>query len=162
MPMDGPGWARALVSTAETPTVARGVSSAFSFLGDTKIVLAILVDSRGLVWVSSSAGVSRLENGRWRQFETADGLLQDSVTYLTEALDHAVWVGYRDPIGISRLEIDGDRLHSRHFGPKDGLPAARTYFLRFDRRGWLWVGSDMGVDRYDGKAWRHTPIRPTD
>ena len=120
-----------------------------------KIILAILVDSRGLVWVSNSAGVSRLENGRWRQFKTADGLLQNNVTYLTEAPDHAVWVGYRDPIGISRLEIDGDRLRSRHFGPKDGLPQARTYFLRFDRRGWLWVGSDMGVDRYDGKAWRH-------
>jgi signal transduction histidine kinase/streptogramin lyase len=120
-----------------------------------KIILAILVDSRGLVWVSNSAGVSRLENGRWRQFKTADGLLHDNVTYLTEAPDHAVWVGYRDPIGISRLEFDGDRLRARHFGPKDGMWAARTYFLRFDRRGWLWVGSDMGVDRYDGRAWRH-------
>jgi signal transduction histidine kinase len=120
-----------------------------------KIILAILVDSRGLVWVSNSAGVTRLENGRWRQFKTADGLLQNNVTYLTEAPDHAVWVGYRDPIGISRLEFDGDRLRTRHFGPKHGLPAARTYFLRFDRRGWLWAGSDMGVDRYDGKAWRH-------
>ena len=99
--------------------------------------------------------MSRLENGRWRQFKTADGLLQDNVTYLTEAPDHAVWVGYRDPVGISRLEFDGQRLRARHFGPRDGLPAARTYFLRFDRRGWLWVGSDMGVDRFDGSAWRH-------
>ncbi len=123
--------------------------------GNTKIILAILVDSRGLVWVSSSAGLSRLENGHWRQFKTADGLLQDSVTYITEAPDHAVWVGYREPVGISRLEVDGDRLRTRHFGPKDGLPAARTYFLRFDRRGWLWAGSDMGVDRYDGRAWLH-------
>ena len=122
---------------------------------NTRIVLAILVDSRGMVWISNSAGVSRLENGRWRQFKTADGLLEDNVTYLTEAPDHAVWVGYRDPVGISRLAFDGDRLYARHFGPRDGLPAARTYFLRFDRRGWLWVGSDMGVDRFDGTAWRH-------
>ncbi len=122
---------------------------------NSKIVLAILVDSRGMVWMSNSAGLSRFENGRWRQFKTADGLLQDNVTYLTEAPDHAVWVGYRDPVGISRLEFDGQRLRARHFGPRDGLPAARTYFLRFDRRGWLWVGSDMGVDRFDGSAWRH-------
>ena len=105
--------------------------------------------------MSTSAGLSLLENGRWRQFKTADGLLHDNVTYLTEAPDHAVWVGYRDPIGISRLEFDGDRLDVRHFGPKDGMWAAKTYFLRFDRRGWLWVGTDMGVDRYDGRAWRH-------
>ena len=93
-----------------------------------KVILAILVDSRGRVWVSTSAGVSRLEDGRWRQFKTADGLLHDNVTYLTEAPDHAVWVGYRDPIGISRLEFDGDRLRARHFGPKDGMWAAQDLF----------------------------------
>jgi signal transduction histidine kinase/ligand-binding sensor domain-containing protein/CheY-like chemotaxis protein len=120
-----------------------------------RMILAILVDSRGRVWVCTSAGLSRLENGRWRQFKSADGLLHDNVTYLAEAPDLAVWVGYRDPIGISRLEFDGDRLRARHFGPKDGMWAAKPYFLRFDRRGWLWVGTDMGVDRYDGKAWRH-------
>jgi signal transduction histidine kinase/ligand-binding sensor domain-containing protein/CheY-like chemotaxis protein len=124
-----------------------------------RAILALLVDSRGWVWASTSAGVNRLENGRWRQFKIADGLLHDNVTYMTEAPDHAVWVGYRDPIGVSRLEFDagplGARLRARHFGPKDGLWAAKTYFLRFDRRGWLWVGTDMGVDRYDGKAWRH-------
>ena len=120
-----------------------------------KVILAILADSRGRVWASTSAGVHLLENGRWRQLKRADGLLNDNVTYLTEAPDHAVWVGYRDPIGISRLELDGGRLSARHFGPKDGMWAAKTYFLRFDSRGWLWVGTDMGVDRYDGREWRH-------
>jgi len=124
-----------------------------------KAVLALLVDSRGWVWVTTSAGLVRFENGHWRKFKIADGLLHDNVTYLTEAPDHAVWVGYRDPIGISRLEFDagppGDRLSVGHFGPKDGLRAAKPYFLRFDRRGWLWVGTDMGVDYYDGRVWRN-------
>ncbi len=120
-----------------------------------RAILATLVDSRGRVWVSTPGGLNRLENGRWRQFKTVDGLLHDTVTYLTEAPDHAVWVGYRDPIGISRLEFDGDGLSARHFGPKDGMSGAKTYFLRFDSRGWLWVGSDMGVDRYDGRVWSH-------
>jgi signal transduction histidine kinase/ActR/RegA family two-component response regulator len=123
-----------------------------------RAILALLVDSRGWVWASTSAGVNRLENGRWRQFKMADGLLHDQVTYMTEAPDHAIWVGYRDPIGISRLEFAAGPpggLSVRHVGPKDGLWAAKTYFLRFDRRGWLWVGTDMGVDRYDGRAWRH-------
>jgi signal transduction histidine kinase/CheY-like chemotaxis protein/streptogramin lyase len=124
-----------------------------------RTVLALLVDSRGWVWVSTSAGVNRLANGHWRQFKIADGLLHDNVTCLTEAPDHAVWVGYRDPIGISRLEFASDRLSdrlsARHFGPKDGMWAAKTYFMRFDHRGWLWVGTDIGVDRYDGRAWHH-------
>jgi signal transduction histidine kinase/CheY-like chemotaxis protein/streptogramin lyase len=124
-----------------------------------KAILALLVDSRGWVWATTSAGLVRFENGHWRKFTIADGLLHDNVTYVAEAPDHAVWVGYRDPIGISRLEFDagppGARPSTRHFGPKDGMWEARTYFLRFDRRGWLWVGTDMGVDYYDGRAWRH-------
>ena len=41
------------------------------------------------IWVSTSAGVNRLENGIWRQFRVADRLLHDNVTYLAEAPDHA-------------------------------------------------------------------------
>jgi signal transduction histidine kinase/ActR/RegA family two-component response regulator len=120
-----------------------------------KVIVAILVDSRGWVWVSTSAGLVRFDNGRWRQFKTADGLLQDNVTYMTEAPDHAVWVGYRDPIGISRLEFAGDRVSVRNFGPADGMRAAKSYFLRFDRRGWLWVGTDLGAAYFDGRVWRN-------
>ncbi|MEO8596221.1 MAG: ATP-binding protein [Candidatus Solibacter sp.] len=119
------------------------------------LIYALLADSAGRVWAGSSGGISRLENGRWTLFTQANGLLHDNVTYLTEGPDHALWVGYRNPSGISRLEIQGGEVRARHFGPKDGLQAAKTYFLRFDRRGWLWVGSDQGVDRWDGKSWRH-------
>ncbi|MEO8369592.1 MAG: two-component regulator propeller domain-containing protein [Candidatus Solibacter sp.] len=120
-----------------------------------RVVYAILADTRGRIWVGTARGISRLENGRWRQFTTTEGLLHNSVAYLTEGPDGALWVGYRDPIGISRLEFDGDRMRARHFGAKDGLRAAKTYFVRFDRRGWLWVGTDKGVDRWDGQRWQH-------
>jgi signal transduction histidine kinase/ligand-binding sensor domain-containing protein/CheY-like chemotaxis protein len=123
--------------------------------GSARTIQAILVDSRGWVWVNTSAGLVRLENGRWRQFTTADGLLHDNTLNLTEAPDHAVWVGYRDPIGISRLEFTGDRVSVRHFGPVNGLWTAKSYFLRFDRRGWLWVGTDLGAEYYDGVVWRN-------
>ena len=51
--------------------------------------------------------------------------------------------------------IDGDRIKVRHFGEQDGMTAAKAYFVGFDLRGWLWVGTDMGVDRYDGETWLH-------
>ena len=64
----------------------------------TKLVLAILADSTGRLWVSTSAGLSLLENGRWRHFTTADGLLHDGVSYLTE--------GSR-PFGLGRISRPG-------------------------------------------------------
>ena len=120
-----------------------------------RVIQAILVDRRKRVWVSGSTGIHRLEDGRWTHFGTQEGLLHNNVTYMAEAPDAALWVGYRDPIGISRLQIDGDRLRTRHLGPKDGMASAKPYFLKFDRRGRLWVGTDMGIDRFDGRAWTH-------
>ena len=31
----------------------------------------------------------------------------------------------------------------------------KSTFLGFDRRGWLWVGTDHGVDVFDHVRWRH-------
>ncbi len=137
----GTGWqfAKVAISGADPP----------------RVILAILVDRRKRVWVSGATGIARLEDGRWNRFGTRDGLLHNNVTYLAEAPDEALWVGYRDPIGISRLQFEGERIRATHFGQKDGMRSAKPYFLKFDRRGWLWVGSDTGVDRYDGKVWAH-------
>jgi signal transduction histidine kinase/ligand-binding sensor domain-containing protein/ActR/RegA family two-component response regulator len=120
-----------------------------------RMVQAILVDRRRRIWVSGPMGVFRLENGKWTHFQKKDGLLHDNVTYLAEGRDASVWVGYRDPIGISRLEFDGDRMSATHFGTKDGMRSGKPYFVQFDHRGWLWVGTDMGLDRYDGSSWVH-------
>jgi signal transduction histidine kinase/ligand-binding sensor domain-containing protein/ActR/RegA family two-component response regulator len=118
-------------------------------------IQAILIDRRNRVWVSGATGINRLENGHWTHFGRKDGLLHNNVTYMAEAPDSSLWVGYRDPIGISRLQFEGDRMTVRHFDSQDGMRQGKPYFLKFDRRGWLWVGTDMGVERYDGRTWSH-------
>jgi len=115
----------------------------------------ILPDTRGRVWVTTREGLSCLRNGRWERITTQQGLLHDKVTYVAEAPDGAIWLAYRDPIGLTRVSPDGPGAGVRHFGVRDGLPAARTYFLRFDRRGWLWQGTGKGLNRYDGVRWAH-------
>jgi signal transduction histidine kinase len=37
----------------------------------------------------------------------------------------------------------------------NGLRSDKTLFLQFDARGWLWVGTDHGVDVFDRSRWRH-------
>ena len=39
------------------------------------------------------------------------------------------------------------------FGLRDGLPDPVTVTLRTDRRGFVWVGTQHGLARYDGKRW---------
>ncbi|UXI69330.1 hybrid sensor histidine kinase/response regulator [Tahibacter amnicola] len=48
----------------------------------------------------------------------------------------------------------------RRFGAGDGLPSSTVYKLAQDRDGFLWIGTQDGLARYDGMAfriWRHEP-----
>ena len=117
-------------------------------------IFAMLEDSRSRIWAATSLGLACLEEGRWRTLSTRDGLRHDVVTYLAEAPDRSIWVAYRDPMGISRIVLDQGHIAISHADP-NGRPPAKAYFLRFDRRGWLWRGTDMGLDRFDGRAWAH-------
>jgi signal transduction histidine kinase/ligand-binding sensor domain-containing protein/ActR/RegA family two-component response regulator len=120
-----------------------------------EMVFQALNDSHGRLWVASSRGLARWENGQWRRFTTKDGLRHNYVSYVAETPDGALWVGYREALGLSRLLFRGDRLEARHFTRQDGLQSEQAIFVGADQRGWVWFGTDNGVDTYDGKVWRH-------
>ena len=115
----------------------------------------LAVDCQGRVWAAGSLGLLRYAEGRWTRFTTRHGLRSNYVGYLAEARDGALWLGYREAVGISRLVFQGDRLHVRHFSRADGLRSDQAIFLGVDARGWIWFGTDNGVDVYNGSAWRH-------
>jgi len=64
-------------------------------------------------------------------------------------------MGYRDRSGLSKIDIAGDRLSLRTFNHKSGLRSDQAIFVRVDSRGWVWFGSDRGVDVLRDGKWRH-------
>ena len=72
----------------------------------------------------------------------------------------SLWIGYRDAYGITHLTFSsGDKMGEVKIEPSitqaNGLRSDKTLFLPFDARGWLWVGTDHGVDVFDRTRWRH-------
>ena len=51
-----------------------------------------------------------------------------------------------------QLRID---VQTRHFGPDQGLPSSELYSLLQDSLGYLWIASDNGLSRFDGKRFKH-------
>ena len=43
----------------------------------------------------------------------------------------------------------------QHFTEKDGLSSNQVRCILRDRNGWLWVGTEYGLNRYDGYTFRH-------
>ncbi len=46
----------------------------------------------------------------------------------------------------------------RHLSRKDGLSSNRTYGAVEDREGFLWISTNKGVDRFDGRHFVHYPL----
>ena len=114
------------------------------------------VDRAGTIWVAGSRGLAHRRNAEWKRYTARDGLAENYTGYIVEAPDGAIWVGYREPVGISRLVFRDDELTEvRHFTRKDGLRSDQAVFLGCDRSGRIWFGSDNGVDMLEGGAWRH-------
>ncbi len=123
--------------------------------GPGETVSDVLTDRQGRFWVAGTSGLARRENGVWKRFTTRDGLPTTSSGFLAEDSDGSIWLGHRDRTGLSKIQVAGDRLSVQTFNQKSGLGSDQAIFVHVDRRGWVWFGTDHGVDvRRDGK-WYH-------
>lgn len=111
---------------------------------------AVTVSGDGTVWVGTAdAGAGRYDGVRWSSYTTAEGLLSNMVQDIAIDVDNTVLVA--TPEGINR------------FDPLDGTwSALPRSILRLDSHNaralqptaeGLWVATDRGVERFDGRQW---------
>ncbi len=119
-------------------------------------------DRNGGVWAAGDFGLARFSGehfsgGQWTRYTTADGLKNNMVGQVAADPDGSVWIGYRDAFGITHISFDaaGKPEKIEHFTTANALRSDKSIFLGFDRRGWLWVGTDHGADVFDRTRWRH-------
>ena len=115
----------------------------------------VFVDSKKRLWFAGSAGLLRVDHSQAVRFTTKDGLLSNSLDTLAETPDGSIWMDYNDVVGITRLSFEGDKPRIEHFTERNGLTADGIAALRSDVRGWLWAGTNEGVDMFDGHRWHH-------
>jgi signal transduction histidine kinase/ligand-binding sensor domain-containing protein len=121
-----------------------------------EIFFDAMADRQGRWWFCGSRGLALMEKGHWRRFTTKDGLATNYLGYVTQAKDDSIWIGYREPYGVSRITLDGGgHLAVRTFTEKDGLGSDKALFVGADLGGRIWYGSDRGVDAYNGVRWHH-------
>ncbi|WP_321471818.1 two-component regulator propeller domain-containing protein [uncultured Paludibaculum sp.] len=118
-------------------------------------VSAVLEDRQGRFWAAGTRGLARRENGVWKRFTAKDGLPSSATGFLAEDPDGSLWLGYRDRNGVSKVGVRGDSLSVQTFTRASGLHSEQAIFVRVDRRGRVWFGTDQGVDVRLGQQWHH-------
>ncbi len=140
MPADGRRWTR--VEIPGLPPDVWGVG--------------LLLDSGGAMWAATRHGLARWDGKRWRVFGRRDGLAAEFTGSIAQGKDGSYWIGYREAVGLTRLRLlAGGKTEARQFTRRDGLASDYCMFTGVDARGWVWYGSDNGVDVYDGARWTH-------
>jgi signal transduction histidine kinase/CheY-like chemotaxis protein/ligand-binding sensor domain-containing protein len=121
-------------------------------------------DSAGRIWLTAVGGLYRWDGQQWTHFGKKDGLIDDELFAIAvedarfsgSAPSNEIWVGYGAALGLTRLRFSASGPpRAEHFKAGHGPVSTFAYFLHYDSRGHLWVGTDRGAETFDGKTWGH-------
>lgn len=116
-----------------------------------------LEDSAGHLWIGTTSGLVRVDQGKLRVYGKADGLRNEFILDVHEDARKRLWVGL-DGGGLARLEPDG-RFVS--WTTAEGLAGNVVFRLFSDRQGRLWIATSDGLSLFldDAAAVRHSVFR---
>jgi len=110
----------------------------------------ITQDGEGRIWVISDRELLRLDGTAWTHIDVSAASLGRHLADV--AVDGAgnIWV---DGIGngAARLRVVGNKIASID---RPHLSSSEVLFIGADRRGWVWIGEDHGLEVFDGRRWQ--------
>jgi diguanylate cyclase (GGDEF)-like protein len=126
-----------------------------ALLGDSTEIVAGCAGADGTDWFLTGDRLLRLKNGAWT-LPPIDGMpqLRGSLSALSCASDGAVWATGQQS-GTWRMTPSGERLNAWQLAMPPEFQKLAPLAILADRRGWVWLGTDIGLLAWNGQSWRH-------
>lgn len=106
-------------------------------------IRSLYVDSRGLLWIGTENGLSKMENGIFTNFNESDGLAFNSCWAITEDEKGHMWFG---SYGGGLTKFDGEKFYT--FTKDDGLINNKIRQL-YSYKDKIYVGTTNGLSIID-------------
>ncbi len=118
----------------------------------------VMTDRSGATWAATATGIVRRDpsSGQFRLVIPAASL-HGQPTGLAIAQDGDLWT-FTDSAGVLRFRLTGDRVERLPSITAPLIGSNNVVFLYCDRRNWMWVGTDHGIDMFDGSSWRRFDV----
>jgi diguanylate cyclase (GGDEF)-like protein len=111
-------------------------------------------DQSGSLWFTSEKGIFRFEKNQWGHIPLPTNFKQQFSEYIALEPDGSFWINGIAPISLLHARIQKGKLQVLDQIPPTDLSSSEIIDLNVDSRGWLWVGTDAGIDVFNGKKWR--------
>ncbi len=103
-------------------------------------VRSLYQSREGTLWIGTNGnGLISYKEGRFRRYDTTNGLSSDSIGAVTEDSRGTLWIG---TVAGGLCRMMGDQFAC--YTNKQGLPSNDVWALYEDRNGDLWIGTGLG------------------
>jgi ligand-binding sensor domain-containing protein/serine phosphatase RsbU (regulator of sigma subunit) len=111
------------------------------------VVKAVLLDSRGYIWMGTQGGVSRFDGKFFLNFTEKNGLPGNDITCISEDKQGNIWIGtYGNGVAV----YNGKDF--KIYNDSNGLPNNTIYSVFADAEEGVWITSfGGGVARFDSQ-----------
>ncbi len=118
-------------------------------------VWGVTQDREGSMWFTSKGNLYRFRRGAWTHIALPDEAAGVEYPTICAAPDGSLWMQAANPHPLVRLIVAGRQARVAGFVGDDVIGSDDVAIIRFDSRGWLWVGTDIGLYVFDGARWVH-------
>lgn len=104
------------------------------------------------VWAATSRGLACFDGRRWHTLGKDRGLEDDDLLSVAARAGGEAWIAYRTTRALSRVRLETQGLKVvATVRPPHPLLGHPVLSLAFDGSGSLWLGTSLGIIRWDGR-----------
>ena len=118
-------------------------------------VWGVAQDREGNLWFTSKGNLYRYQRGTWTHITLPVEATEVEYATIGAAPDGSLWMQAANPHPLLRLVVSGREARIAGAVAEDVIGTDDVAIIRFDSRGWLWVGTDVGLYVNDGARWVH-------
>ena len=139
------------VDTHSNTAAARRVQAATGPQG--QVYLGV-EDHHGTLWFISDSGLFRLSGSTWTHIRLPADYHPILSAQIAMAQDGTLWISGANPV-LMHVGVHGDAARVLDRVASAAIGSNNVYFVKIDRRGWLWVGTGDGLSVWNGERWTH-------
>jgi two-component sensor histidine kinase/streptogramin lyase len=107
------------------------------------IVRSSVKDSKGNLWFATSEGLTKYQNGIFKNYTIKDGLPSNNIRTLLLDKDDNLWIGTYGG-GLSKYNY----IQFENYTTSDGLSHDYIHSLFEDSKGTIWIGTGNGANKF--------------